>query len=156
MAQTVNRLTFTAVKATSPGKYNDGEGLWLHKRPDGGGQWFLRVSIHGRRREMGLGSIAEVSLKETRESADSARTLVRQGVDPIRARERHRCEAIRNLHCLRDIALDALESRKAELKDDGKAGRWLSPLEIHILPKLGQTPVAEIDQIDIRDALRPI
>jgi integrase len=105
---------------------------------------------------MGLGSMAEVSLKEAREAAEKQRSLVRQGVDPIRERQRQRREAIRNLHSLRDIAFDAFESRKAELKDDGKAGRWLSPLEHHILPKLGGVPVAEITQIDIRDVLRPI
>ncbi len=156
MARTLNRLTASQVKAATPGKYADGGGLWLHKRDDGGGQWFLRVTVHGRRREMGLGSVSEVSLKEAREAADKQRALVRQGVDPIRERQRVKLEAIRNLHSLRDIALDAFESRKAELKDDGKAGRWLSPLEHHVLPKLGGVPVAEITQIDIRDVLRPI
>ena len=156
MVRTRNRLTASQVRAATQGKYADGGGLWLHKRDDGGGQWFLRVTVHGRRREMGLGSLAEVSLKEAREAAEKQRSLVRQGVDPIRERQRQRREAIRNLHSLRDIALDAFESRKAELKDDGRAGRWLSPLEHHILPKLGGVPVAEITQIDIRDVLRPI
>jgi integrase len=32
----------------------------------------------------------------------------------------------------------------------------MSPLELHVLPRLGRVPVAEIDQIDIRDTLRPI
>jgi len=63
---------------------------------------------------------------------------------------------VRNLHLLKDIALDAFESRKAELKGDGKAGRWFTPLQLHILPKLGNVPVAEINQTDIRDVLRPI
>jgi integrase len=45
---------------------------------------------------------------------------------------------------------------RPELKGDGKAGRWFSPLELHVLPKLGKMPVAEIDQRDIRDTLAPI
>ena len=156
MARQLHRLSAAQVKASGPGKYADGGGLWLHKRRDGGGQWFLRVTVHGRRREMGLGSTTDVSLKEAREAAVHWRTYARQGVDPIKEREKERREAERNLHCLRDIALDAFESRKAELKDDGRAGRWLSPLELHVLPKLGRVPIADIDQIDIRDALRPI
>jgi integrase len=60
------------------------------------------------------------------------------------------------MHLLSDIAVDAFESRKAELKGDGKAGRWFSPLKLHVLPKLGKMPVTEIDQRDIRDALAPI
>lgn len=42
------------------------------------------------------------------------------------------------------------------LSHDGVAGRWFSPLELHILPKLGKVPVADIDQKDIRDTLAPI
>ena len=156
MAQATNRLSASGVKAAEVGKHADGGGLWLVKRPDGGAQWVLRVTIHGRRREMGLGAYPDVSLKEAREVADQWRSVVRQGLDPIKERERQRREAARNIHKLVDIAHDAFESRKAELKGDGKAGRWFSPLELHILPKLGRVPVADIDQKDIRDTLSPI
>ena len=59
--------------------------------------------------------------------------MVRQGLDPIKGRERQR--------------------REAEFKSDGKAGRWFSPLDLHVLPKLGKVPVSDIDQKDIRDTL---
>lgn len=156
MARGLNKLSALAVKNAPAGKYADGGGLWLHKRDDGGAQWVLRITIHGRRREMGLGSVSVVSLKEAREAADQYRALVRDNIDPIKERERQKREAARNLHFLSDIALDAFESRKAELKGDGKAGRWFSPLELHIMPKLGKMPVAELDQKDIRDVLAPI
>ncbi len=150
----INRLSARAVTTLGPGKHNDGAGLWLHKRPDGGGQWVLRVTIHGRRREMGLGSALEVSLKEAREAAEKWRAMVRSNIDPIKERERQKREAAHNLHLLKDVAVDAFESRKAELKDDGDAGRWFSPLEHHILPKLGKVPVADIDQKDTHLAMR--
>lgn len=105
---------------------------------------------------MGLGAYPAVSLAEARKAADSARATVRTGLDPIKERLRERRDAIRNLHVLEDIARDAFESRKAELKGDGKSGRWFSPLELHVLPKLGKLPVANIDQTDIRDCLAPI
>lgn len=82
----LNKLTAVKVKTAPPGKYNDGGGLWLHKRADGGGQWFLRVQIHGRRREMGLGSFTEVGLKEVRNSAERWRKVARSGKDPIKER----------------------------------------------------------------------
>lgn len=156
MTRAMNKLTAVKVRSCAPGKYSDGGGLWLVKREDGGGQWVLRVTIHGRRREMGLGSASEASLKEVREVAEGWRASVRDGKDPIKERERQRREAARNLHVLNDIALDAFESRKAELKGDGMAGRWFSPLELHVLPRLGKIPVADIDQNDIRDCLAPI
>lgn len=116
----------------------------------------LRVTVHGRRREMGLGSFSDVTLKEAREAAEKWRALVRSNVDPIKERERQKRDAAKKLHLLREIAEGAFESRKAELKGDGKAGGWFSPLELHILPKLGKVPVADIDQNDIRDTLSPI
>lgn len=152
----IHKLSAKRIESLAEGKYSDGAGLWFQRRGDGGAQWFLRVTIHGRRREMGLGAYPEVSLKEARTAAEGWRAVVRQGLDPIKERERLRRDAERNLHILRDVALDAFESRKAELKGDGKAGRWFSPLELHVLPKLGKVPITDIDQRDIRDTLAPI
>jgi len=150
------KLSALFVKSAPPGKHEDGNGLRLVKREDGGGQWVFRYTIHERRREMGLGGLASLSLKDARELASEYRTLVARGIDPIEHRRSERRKAIRARHLLRDVALDAFESRKAELKGDGKAGRWFSPLELHVLPKLGKRPVAEITQVDIRDTLEPI
>lgn len=152
----LNKLSAVEVKAKGPGKYSDGGGLWLHKREDGGAQWVLRVTVHGRRREMGLGRLSEVSLKEARAQAEKWRAMVRDGQDPIKERERQRREAARPENTLQNIALDAFESRKAELKGDGKAGRWFTPLELHVLPKLGKVPVEQLDQQDIKNTLAPI
>ena len=105
---------------------------------------------------MGIGGLASLSLKDARDLASEYRTLVARGIDPIEHRRAERRKAVRARRLLRDVAADAFESRKAELKGDGKAGRWFSPLELHILPKLGKRPVAEITQVDIRDALEPI
>ncbi|MCZ2159189.1 integrase arm-type DNA-binding domain-containing protein [Bartonella sp. 220] len=152
----MNRLNARAVATLGAGKYNDGAGLLLHKRKDGGAQWIYRYTIHGRRREMGLGALRDVSLKQARELATGWRSVLREGRDPIKEREKQKREAMRNLHYLKDIAVDAFESRKAELKGDGKNGDWFSPLKLHILPQLGCLPVSEITQTDIRKVLAPI
>lgn len=156
MTRALNKLSAQGVKAAGAGKYSDGGGLWIFKNDNDGGKWVLRVHVHGRRREMGLGAYPRVSLKEARLEANKWRTVYQQGKDPIKQREAAQRAAERNIHILNDIALDAFESRKAELKGDGKAGRWFSPLELHVLPKLGKMPVSEIDQRDIRDTLGPI
>ncbi|WP_273758714.1 site-specific integrase [Bartonella sp. AU55XJBT] len=152
----MNRLNARAVATLGAGKYNDGAGLLLHKRKDGGAQWILRYTLHGRRREMGLGALRDVSLKQARELATGWRSVLREGRDPIKERDKQKREAISNLHYLKDIALDAFESRKAELKGDGKNGKWFTPLRLHILPKLGCLPVSEITQTEIRNTLAPI
>lgn len=152
----MRNLTALFIKSAPPGKYEDGHGLRLIKRADGGGQWVFRYTFLGSRREMGLGGLVSLSLKDAREMASDYRTMVAKGVDPIEYRRKERKTAIRGRHLLCDIALDAFESRKADLKGDGIAGRWFSPLQLHVLPKLGRMPVTEITQVDVRDALEPI
>ncbi|MAM25727.1 MAG: integrase [Rhodobacteraceae bacterium] len=152
----INKLTATKIRTAAPGKYNDGGGLWLHKRTDGGAQWFLRLTIHGRRREMGLGPLSEVSLKEARECASRWRAVKREGKDPIKERQRLQRVATKSDHSLRAIAEATLAAKRSELKGDTNASRWISPLRIHVFPKLGQVPVEELDQQDIRSTLAPI
>ncbi|MET3589331.1 hypothetical protein ABID23_000408 [Bartonella silvatica] len=98
----------------------------------------------------------DVSLKQAREYTNQWRSVLREGRNPIQERNKQKCEAMSNLHYLKDIALDAFESRKAELKGDGKNGDWFLHLRLHILPKLGCLPVSEITQTEIRDTLAPI
>jgi integrase len=151
-----HKLTAAFVKAAPAGKYCDGDGLWLHKRADGGAQWIFRFKLNGNRREMGLGSLKAVSLKQARELAEPARQLVAQGSDPIQARVQQTQEARRSDTTLRRMSEEAFEARKAELKGDGKAGRWYSPLALYVLPKLGSISVQNVNQRDIVDVLRPI
>ncbi|WP_247077430.1 site-specific integrase [Pseudohalocynthiibacter sp. F2068] len=152
----LHKLTAALVRNATPGKYSDGGGLWLVKRNDGGAQWVLRVTVYSNRREMGLGSLSAVSLKEARQAAEKWRAIVRDGKDPIKERERQRREAARERHTLATVAAEAFEARKAELKGDGKAGRWFTPLELHVLPKIGNIPIEEVDQQDIKRTLAPI
>lgn len=152
----MSKLSALFIKTAPPGKYEDGKGLRLIKREDGGGQWVLRYSLHGQRREMGLGGLSALSLKDAREIAVEYRSLVVRDIDPIEHRRAKRREAKMGRYLLRNVTHDAFESRKADLKGDGKAGRWLSPLELHVLPKLGDVPVTNIKQHDIRDILLPI
>ena len=151
-----NRLSATFLKTAPVGKHCDGAGLWLVKRDDGGAQWVLRVTVHGRRREMGLGGYPSLGLAEARKLAERWRNVAAMGRDPIKEREAEARAARREDISLTILTTDAFEARKAELKDDGAAGRWLSPLNIHVLPKLGKVPVTDLDQRDIRDCLAPI
>ena len=152
----LNRLSAVAVMKNPPGKYADGGGLWLFKRPDGGAQWILRFTRHGNRREMGLGPLSTVSLADARRKAEEWRKVVQEGINPIEERKRLEGEAAKERPTLALVMEGAFEARKAQLKQDGKAGRWDSPLRVHILPKLGAVPIADLDQADIRNILTPI
>jgi len=148
-----NRLSAQFMKSAPVGKHCDGAGLWLVQRDDGGAQWVQRVTVHGRRREMGLGGYPALGLAEARKVAERWRNVAAAGRDPVKEREAEERAARREDISLAVLTADAFESRKAELKGDGMAGRWLSPLTLHVLPKLGKVPVTDLDQRDIRDTL---
>jgi integrase len=151
-----NRLTAGFLRSAPVGKHCDGAGLWLVKREDGGAQWVLRVTVHGRRREMGLGGYPTLGLADARKLAARWRDVAAAGRDPVKERKAEERAARREDISLAVMTADAFEARKAELKGDGTAGRWLSPLALHVLPKLGKVPVTDLDQRDIRDTLAPI
>ncbi|WP_420858926.1 tyrosine-type recombinase/integrase [Marivivens marinus] len=150
----LHKLPSNAITSMPAGKHEDGGGLRLVKDETGGGYWVFRFSLHGRRREMGLGSIQDISLKQAREQAAHWRSRRALGYDPISERDRDRANRLGA--SLEGVTLEAFEARKAELKGEGKSGRWLSPLEHHILPKLGAVPIVQITQRDLRDCLAPI
>jgi len=72
------------------GTYEDGDGLRLVVRASGSKSWLLRYQIAGRRRDMGLGSYPEVSLKEARLTAAGHRKQLANGIDPMAVRDAQR------------------------------------------------------------------
>lgn len=141
-------------KNLDAGKYSDGQGLWLVKRTKLFGKWILRVVVEGKRREMGLGRWPDVSIAEARERASEARRLLRDGHDPITERSK------RKRQTRRITVSEAIEgcflARQAELKNEGMAGRWMSPLSTHVLPKYGKLAVEDVDQHVMKEMLDPI
>ncbi|MFT5787278.1 MAG: hypothetical protein ACI9KK_002640 [Ascidiaceihabitans sp.] len=81
-----NRLTSSFIKTAPVGKHCDGAGLWLIKRDDGGAQWVQRVTVHGRRREMGLGGLSSLGLADARKQSERWRNVAAAGRDPIKER----------------------------------------------------------------------
>ncbi|MBN9306841.1 MAG: integrase [Devosia sp. 67-54] len=156
MGRERERLSAVEVRQKPAGKYADGDGLWLIKTAKDRGNWVLRLTIHGRQRYMGLGSIAKRSLADARKEAARWRTVALDGLDPIAEREREMRDKKKGMTLLRDIAREAFDARKASLRGGGKAGRWYTPIEQHVLPKLGDRPIAGLTQVDIEKTLRPI
>src|SRR3546814_8077971 len=64
-------LTSLKVKNARPGTYGDGKGLYLRVKPSGSRSWILRVQHQGRRQDIGLGSVDDVSLAERSEEHTS-------------------------------------------------------------------------------------
>ena len=83
-------LSAAFVRTAPPGRHADGNGLYLFVQPSGTRSWIQRLVIRGRKRkrELGLGSVALVSLAEAREKALANRKLAREGGDPLAEKRR--------------------------------------------------------------------
>ena len=78
----MRKLTDKAVRAAKPGRYGDGNGLFLRVMPSGSKQWVQRIVIRGKRCDLGLGGHPLVSLREARIAAFENRRIARAGGDP--------------------------------------------------------------------------
>jgi len=73
-----------ALTSLEPGWHADGRGLYLPVTTSGARHWVLRTVIKGGRRcEIGLGSLHDVTLDEARDKASEVRRAARMGRDPI-------------------------------------------------------------------------
>ena len=87
MARLIEKLTPLGVsKKQTPGYYGDGGGLWLQISKFKSKNWVFRYTLHGTRREMGLGPTHTVSLAEARQKAKECRLTLLDGKDPIEVR----------------------------------------------------------------------
>jgi hypothetical protein len=78
-----------ATEAGKPNTINDGGGLTLIARPDGGGVgwWRLRYWIDSRENRLSLGTYPETGLRDARVKRDEARKMIAAGGDPSAARK---------------------------------------------------------------------
>ena len=110
-----NELTALKIKKlTIPGRYADGNNLYLEVDKSGARRWTLRVTILGRRRDMGLGGISTVSLEEARELAYQYRKIARSGGDPILERQKNRGLQTTLIYCTKKVHAINLPTWKNE------------------------------------------
>ena len=143
----------------TPGRHTDGHGLHLHVRADGSVSWVLRFRLHGRQRDLVVGSFPGVSLRDARDLAFAARAKVKDGDDPIRERQREvqAATAAAGQDRTFKAATDAIiEAREATWRNDKHKWQWRATLETHAYPILGKLPVSEIATDDVLRVLRPI
>lgn len=146
-------------RATEPGMYADGGGLYLQVSRSGTKSWIFRYSLNGREREMGLGPQHTVTLAEARMMAADARKLKLSGVDPIETRraDRH----ARQLESARTITFAQasagyIKANRSAWKNPKHAAQWEATLTTYANPVLGHLPVALIDTGLVLKALEAI
>jgi integrase len=160
MTRLVDQLTEAKIRtATKNGLHADGRGLYLQIRPNAR-SWVYRFTLNGRTRDMGLGSLAVISLVKARAKATAARALVAEGVDPIEHAKAQEAtpgapKAIVSL-TFEEAAEAYMADRLKRLRSETHRHQWRQTLEDYAYPIIGQKSVAEIETGDILAVLKPI
>jgi integrase len=156
MKLTARRVTAYAKR---PGRYPDGNNLYLQVINPSNVSWQFRFRSNGKERWMGLGPLHTVSLAEARERAKMARLKLLDGIDPLdqkRADKAQRAlEAARNL-TFEEAARTWHAQHEAGWKSPKHARQTLTTLETYAFPKIGALPVGAIDTGQVLRVLEPI
>ena len=144
-------LSAAFIRSAPPGRHADGNGLYLFVQPSGTRSWIQRLLVRGRRRELGLGSVALVPLAEAREKALANRKLARQGGDPLA--EKRRAEGIPTFA---EAAMRVLEQKRDGWRNPKHSREWLSSLSRFAFPRIGKVPVSEVTSADVLEILTPV
>ena len=147
------KLTATQVKAIKePGRYGDGLGLYLSVAPGGSKNWVQRISIDGKRRDLGLGGYPTVSLAEARENARENRAAVVKGRNPLTEKSAPQ----RTIPTFAEAARATHATLRGKWRSEEHSNGWLRTLSSHVFPVIGDRPVNEINRVDILDILVPL
>ena len=144
-------LTASKTKALSePGMHSDGRGLYLRVAPGGSKGWILRISIDGRRRDIGLGGHPTVTLAKARQFADAHRLAVAEGRDPLAEKRRAATPTFA------EAAVKVHEVNLPRWKNGKHTDQWISTLRSYAFPVIGKMPLDRIERRDVLAILGPI
>ena len=147
----MGKLTAAKVKSiTKRGLHGDGGTLYLAVAKGGSKSWVQRVTIDGKRRDIGLGGYPYVGLAAARQKAMDNRTAIAAGRNPIAEKRRSSIPsfavAARRTHAM----------LKPRWRNDKHADSWMQTLERHAFPALGGLSVDRIERADVLAVLTSI
>jgi integrase len=143
-----------SVTKAGPGVYLDGDGLYLCVSPKLKRYWVYRFSWQGRRPEMGLGGVDDLSLAAARDAAAAARRMVRAGINPIEARRADRVErAAKRL--FGDVADELFAAKSHEWRNEKHRDQWKLSLEKGAGP-LRRLAVDSVGTDEVLAVLKPV
>ena len=138
----------------------DSEGLYLEVRPNGSKYWWLKYRFGGKEKRLSLGTYPEVPLaskaradakagpaiKGARQLRDEARALLREGIDPVQAKQDTKAaRALSAEHTFESVALTWWEHWKGP-KSERHSDYVKRRLEADVFPMIGKLPIADIDR----------
>jgi integrase len=164
-----SRLSAAFVRTAKPGRYCDGDGLYLlSKKKSGGRFWVFRYKVNGGKlREAGLGRAGEkrncVRLAEARGKASILFQQVKDGIDPLAARDAATAaakaaaqDATAKGVTFREAARRFIDGHSATWRNPKHAAQWGSTIDAYANPVFGDVPVANVGVAHVLAALEAI
>jgi integrase len=169
MPRTIGKLTSRRVATAKPKRgrsalvLGDGGNLYLQctladDNTTVRRSWVFRFEINGKRREMGLGPTHTIGLAQARTRARALREQLLDNIDPLAAREADRrasLAAAAKSMTFRQCA-DAYMSLHSAGWGREHFDQWRRSLTSYVYPKLGDVPVAAIDQAAVMQLIEPL
>lgn len=170
----IERLSETAIRKAQPGMHSDGAGLylqvttaadksltrsWVFRYPSGRTVTSAAGKVRREEKNMGLGSLASVSLGAARELAAKYRSLRAQGIDPIESRRAAKAgEAVLAAKAMSfdECADRYLIAHRAGWKSPKHHSQWKATLATYASPLIGKLPVQSIDRGLVIKVLQPV
>jgi integrase len=149
MALTVKRV----LRLKQRGKYPDGLGLYLQVNGNNR-SWIFRYKQSGKQHWMGLGPVTAFSLEEARELARKARQQLKQGNDPLLARQQAEKKLV--VKTFKQCASGYLVAHGSKWKTAKGLDDFTASLERYVYPTCGDVPVALIDTAMVMRCIEPI
>jgi Arm DNA-binding domain len=151
-----NLLTARNIETTKePGRYCDGNGLYLVVHPGGSRQWSFLYRRDGKLKEMGLGSPAKgVALAMARGLRDQARAVMASGNDPLKA-HRQSEQAASDVPRFGAYALALVDRIEEGFSNPKHRQQWRNTLETYCA-SIWAKPIDAIATAGVLACLTPI
>lgn len=161
----INKLSDLAVKAfiararrgtAAKKKLSDGGGMYLTLTPAGTPVWRAKYRFGGREKLYAIGIYPEVSLEAARAKREELKRHLRDGRDPIQARDLAHAESVASAgNTFQQVAETWLEHKKAEWSGVHYV-KSKRAIERDVLPQLGKLPVAAITPVMVANVLKGV
>ena len=144
--------TYAEAKAIKkPGFYRSGDTLYLRVGNNGSKSWVQRLTIDGKRHDMGLGSFKLVTLAEARDMAFDNRKDARvHKRDPLAEKRKAK---IPTFH---EAALQTWESLKPRWRNRVHTKNWIQIMTKYAIPVIGSTRIDKLGREDVLKILAPL
>ena len=136
-----------ADKVTEQGFYRADDTLYLYVRDTGRKSWVQRITVEGRRHNLGLGSYPLVTIDDAKLAALENRRKLYRGISPV---------AEKKAATMPTFDDAAVKYRETQTWAAQTAKTFAQTVAKYLSPVFSNVPVDQIEQTDVLDVLVPI